>query len=91
MSPVHKHNTLTRPGLAPGPLEPESVHWLLGHYVSHISVVNKPVDPLAPMSDQDRIVRYGINTMSSRQVITIKKNTYEGMISWSTTKFSKQT
>ena len=33
--------------------------------------------PLTPMSDQDRISPYNINTISSRQVMRIKKN-----ISW---------
>ena len=43
------------------------------------------------MSDQDRISPYDINTITSKQVMRIKKNINEGMISWSTTKFSKQT
>ena len=50
----------------------------------------RSVNPLTPMSDQDRISPYNINTISSRQVMRIKKNINEGMISWSTTKFSKQ-
>ena len=32
------------------------------------------VNPLTPMSDQDRISPYKINTISSRQVMRIKKN-----------------
>ena len=32
------------------------------------------VDPLTPMNDQDRISPYNINTISSRQVMRIKKN-----------------
>ena len=31
------------------------------------------VNPLTPMSDQDRISPYNINTMASRQVMRIKK------------------
>ena len=30
--------------------------------------------PLTPMGDQDRISPYNINTISSRQVMRIKKN-----------------
>ena len=41
------------------------------------------------MSDQDRISPYNINTISSRQVMRIKKNINEGIISWTNTKFSK--
>ena len=33
------------------------------------------INPLTPVSDQDRISPYNINTMSSRQVTRIKKNT----------------
>ena len=32
------------------------------------------INPLTPMSDQDRISPYNINTISSRQVMRIKKN-----------------
>ena len=32
------------------------------------------VNPLTPTSDQDRISPYNINTISSRQVMRIKKN-----------------
>ena len=32
------------------------------------------LNPLTPMSDQDRISPYNINTISSRQVTRIKKN-----------------
>ena len=31
-------------------------------------------NPLTPMSDQDRISPYNINTISSRQVTRIKRN-----------------
>ena len=33
--------------------------------------------PLTPMSDQDKISPYNINTISSRQVMRIKKNIQE--------------
>ena len=33
-----------------------------------------PLNPLTPMSDQDRISPYNINTISSGQVMRIKKN-----------------
>ena len=49
------------------------------------------LNPLTPMSDQDRTFPHNINTISNRQVMRIKKNINEGMISWSNTKFSKQT
>ena len=32
------------------------------------------VNPLTPISDQDRISPYNINTISGRQVMRIKKN-----------------
>ena len=51
----------------------------------------KCLNPLTPMSDQDRISPYNINTISSRQVMRIKKNINKGIISWSNTKFSKLT
>ena len=34
----------------------------------------KKNNPLTPMSDQDRIFPYNINTVSSRQVMRMKKN-----------------
>ena len=34
---------------------------------------------LTPMSDQDRISPYNINTISSRQVMRIKKNIQEDL------------
>ena len=43
------------------------------------------------MSDQDRISPYNINTVSSKQVMRIKKNISMGIISWSNNKFSKLT
>ena len=46
-------------------------------------------NPLTPMSDQDRISPYNINTISSRKVMRIKKNISKGIISWLNTKFSK--
>ena len=46
---------------------------------------------LTPMSDQDKISPYNIDTISSRQVMRIKKNINQGIVSWSNTKFSKLT
>ena len=43
------------------------------------------------MSDQDRISPYNIRTISSRQMMKIKKNFNLGIIGWSNTKFSKLT
>ena len=39
------------------------------------------INPLKPMSDQDRISPYNINAISSREVMRIKKNINLGMIS----------
>ena len=41
-------------------------------YVSYIK--HYRINPLPPMSDRDRISHYNINTISSRQVMRIKKN-----------------
>ena len=46
---------------------------------------------LSPVSDQDRISPYKVITISSRQVMRIKKNINWGIISWSTAKFSTLT
>ena len=43
------------------------------------------------MSDQDIISPNNINTISSRQVMRIKKNIDWGIINWSKTKFSELT
>ena len=43
------------------------------------------------MSDQNKMSPYNINTISSRQVIRLKKNIKEETISWSNMKFSKVT
>ena len=43
------------------------------------------------MFDQDRISSDNINTVSSRQVMRIKKNIDKGIISWSNTKFLQLT
>ena len=37
-------------------------------------------NPLAPISDQDRISPNGISTISSRQLLRIKKNINKGNI-----------
>ena len=49
------------------------------------------LNPLTPMSDQDRISPYYIYTVSCRQVMRIKKNINYGITNWSDTKFSKLT
>ena len=48
-------------------------------------------NPLTPISDQDRISPYIINTLSTREVMRIKKNIDLGLISWFDTKFSELT
>ena len=47
------------------------------------------INPLTPMSDQDRISPFKINTISSKQVMRIRKSINKGITSWSNTKFSK--
>ena len=49
------------------------------------------IDPVTPMSDQDRISPYNIDTISIRQVMRIKKTINLGIINWSNTKFSELT
>ena len=49
------------------------------------------LNPLTPMSDQDKISPNDINTVSTRQVMRIKKTISLGIISWSNTKFSELT
>ena len=39
------------------------------------------LNPFTPTSDQERISPYNINTISSRQVMRIEKNTNHGIIS----------
>ena len=43
--------------------------------------IDTDVNPLTPMSDQDKISPYNIDTISSRQVMRIKKNINLGIIS----------
>ena len=47
------------------------------------------INPLSPVSDQDRISPYYIYTKSCRQVMRIEKNINYGITHWSDTKFSK--
>ena len=82
--------------------EKMQILWLVGITVSEVLVMaeitfngTKKKDMLfnllSPMSDQDRISPYNVITISSRQVMRIKKNIDKGIISWSKTKFSKLT
>ena len=48
-------------------------------------------NPLTPMSDQDRISPYNIDTISSRQGMRVKKNINLGIISWSNYQLSELT
>ena len=41
---------------------------------------NRYLIPYTPMSDKDKISPYSINTISSRQVIRIKKNIIRGLL-----------
>ena len=45
-----------------------------------ITLVAFTFSPLTPMSDQDKISPYNINTTSSRQVMSLKKNINEGIV-----------
>ena len=54
-------------------------------------LTERTVNPLTPMSDQDRISPYYINTISCRQVMRIKSNINYGITNWSNAKFSKLT
>ena len=47
------------------------------------------LNPITPMSDQDRILPDNIVTISTRSVVRIKENINLGIISWSNTKFSE--
>ena len=40
----------------------------------HLNRERHPLNPSTPISDQDKISPYNINTISSRQVMRIKKN-----------------
>ena len=51
--------------------------------------VSSQINSLTPKSDQDIISLYNIHTISTRQVMRIKKNTSLGIIGWSNTKFSE--
>ena len=54
-------------------------------------VLRSQVNPLTPMSDEDRISPNSINTILSRQVMRIKKYISLGIISRSNAKFSELT
>ena len=60
-------------------------------YLDHVIQLLFRLNPLTPMFDQDRISPNNINTVSSRQVMRIKKNIDKGIISWSNTKFLQLT
>ena len=49
--------------------------------ISEIMNSTDAFNPLTPMSDQDRTSPYNINTISSRQVMRIKKNISQGIVS----------
>ena len=70
---------------------PKSIYYFLtyaialarNHYkfnVFPISLYRYQANSLTPMSDQDRIFPYNINTILDRQVMRIKKNINEGVI-----------
>ena len=49
------------------------------------------LNPLTPISDQDRISSYNIDTVSTKQVMRKKENIDLEILSWSHTKFSELT
>ena len=51
----------------------------------------EPLNTLIPMSERDRISLYNINTISTRQVMRIKKNINLGIIHRSNAEFSELT
>ena len=54
-------------------------------------VIRSQVNPLTPMSDEDRISPNSINIILSRQVVRIKKYISLGIIGRSNAKFSELT
>ena len=63
--------------------------WIIWPYIFKTSKSN-PSNPLTPMSDQDKISPYNINTISSRQVMRIERNINLGIFSWSSNNFSER-
>ena len=45
------------------------------------------INPLTPVSDQDKISSYSGDPISTRYVMRVKKNIHLGTISWSNAKF----
>ena len=68
-------------------------YWKLAAVKCHpdtiVKVTKQLINPLTPMTDQDRISPYNINTISTRYEMRMKKNTNLGIIRWSNTKFSE--
>ena len=46
----------------------------------HLNRERHPLNPSTPISDQDKISPYSIDTISSRQVMRIKKNINQGIV-----------
>ena len=53
--------------------------------------IAEKINPLIPVSDEDRISSYNISTISTRIVMRKKKNINLRIIGWSNTKFSELT
>ena len=66
-------------------------HQSLNTALTVLSHIFQPFNLLTPMTDQDRISHYNINTISTTWVMRMKKNINLGIISWSNTKFSELT
>ena len=59
--------------------------------VLFVTPLTLSLNPFTPMSDQDRISPYSINTIFSRLVTRIKKNIRLEIVDWSKTKFPELT
>ena len=67
----------------------EAISGLPKHWSS--SLESWPFNSLTPMSDREIISPYRVDTISSRQVMRIKKKINKGITIWSNIKFSDLT
>ena len=67
------------------PIDPVSMgpegSWVPGRGHAHSQRQGTRLNPVTPMSDQDRISPYNINIISNRKVMREKKNINQGIIS----------
>ena len=71
--------------------QPVSFFWCLAlsEILEYESTHNLWLNPLTPISDQDRISPYNIDTISSSQVMRMIKNINQEISMWFNTKFSR--